>query len=292
MKIKLSWILAILIGGGTGIIFKRWEAGVTAAVLVLILFRGSRSLKRSEKSFERFPQDWKEFLYQHSLYYPHLKRRARRRFETNIRIFLSDLRIEGKYGAHTELEIRLLIASGLATFLIGRPEWELPLPKKVVVIPGARLEEDLGVGNGEYAACATRETLYLTEKNLEISFKDSRDRYNNIFHEIAHYFDSEDDTIDGKPFFYKRIKNNKTLEFFYFHWKRVLSDEFERAKKGELQIRPYALKSIGEFFACAVEYFFEDPKTLKQESKKLYVLLVKFFKFDPLKLLETPKNKI
>lgn len=278
-------------GTAAGIFFKRPEAGVTAAVLVFILLRKNRSIKRSEKSLQPFPQEWKQFLFQHSVYYPHLKRKTRKRFETNILIFLADLRIEGQYGEHTELETRLLIASGLATFLIGRPGWELPLPKKVVVIPGGRIEEDLGIGKGEYAACATRETLYLTQKNLEISFKDPGDRYNNIFHEIAHYFDSEDETIDGKPFFYKRIKNNKTREFFYFEWKRVLHGEFERAKKGELHIRPYALKSIGEFFACAVEYFFEDPGTLKQESEALYTLLSRFFNFDPLKLLETSETK-
>ena len=169
MKIRLSWIFSILIGAAAGIFFKRWEVGITTAVLVFVLLRKNRSLKRSERSLQPFPQEWKHFLYQRSTYYPHLKRKTRRRFETDILIFLSDLRIEGKYGEHTELETRLLIASGLATFLMGRPGWELPLPKKVVVIPGGRIEEDLGVGKGEYAACATRETLYLTQKNLEIS---------------------------------------------------------------------------------------------------------------------------
>ncbi|MCP5104196.1 MAG: zinc-dependent peptidase, partial [bacterium] len=85
---------------------------------------------------------WRAFLHRHSIYYPRLSGKNRRRFERDIKIFLSELRIEGKY-----------------------------------------------------AACATGEVLYLTDKNLELSFADPRDKYNNIFHEIAHYLDHEDGSM-------------------------------------------------------------------------------------------------
>lgn len=291
MKLRVPLFFIAAVAAGAAIYFKNWETFIVAIVIFFLSIKYNRLLKRIEISRQPLPQEWKYFLNRYSVYYPHLSGSTRKQFERNFKIFLSELPVEGEDGKPSALEMRLYIAMGFSTILIGRPRWELPLPRKVVVLPGGRLEPDLGIGKGYYAACATREILFMTEKNLEISFKDSHDRYNNVFHELAHYFDSEDSVIDGKPFFYRRIKDSKTREFFYFEWKRVLDREFERAGKGEIHIRSYALKNIGEFFACAVEYFMEDPGALKQESEVLYTLLSRFFNFDPLKLLNGSATK-
>ncbi|MCP5050329.1 MAG: zinc-dependent peptidase, partial [bacterium] len=87
----------------------------------------------------------------------------------------------------------------------------------------------------------------------------------------------------------KRFKGAKQRRVDIF-WKTVLYTEFERAKKGEFEIREYALQNIGEFFACTGEYFFEEPKKLKQKNNDLYELFRFFFNFDPIKLLESSEN--
>lgn len=291
MKVRVPLFFIAAIVTVAGIYFRSWEAFIVAIVIFFLSIKYYRLLKWFEISRQPLSEEQEYFLNRYSTYYPHLTGNTRKQFERNFRLFLSRLPVEGEDGKLAALEMRLYIAMGFSTVLIGRPDWKLPLPRKVVVLPGGRLEPDMGIGKGDYAACATRETLYMTEKNLEISFKNSRDRYNNVFHELAHYFDSEDNTIDGKPFFYRRIKDSKTREYFYFEWKKVINHEYERARKGEIHIRPYALQSIGEFFACAVEYFMEDPGALKWESEDLYNLLLRFFNFDPVKLLGTPLAK-
>jgi hypothetical protein len=177
----------------------------------------------------------------------------------------------------------------MATFLIGRPEWTLPLPNEIVVLPGDRIVKDLknGKGKAEYAALSSRETLYLTEKNLAHSFYRFSDGYNNIFHEIAHYFDAEDRSLAGTPSFQRFLSEHKKKAYEYkLQWNKALKNEFEKLKKGEMQIRPDAVKNIGEFFACATELFFEDPKKLNSMSKELYGLLQSLYNFDPLEFLQ------
>ncbi|NIM13637.1 MAG: hypothetical protein GTO45_16085 [Candidatus Aminicenantes bacterium] len=219
-----------------------------------------------------------------------LDKKTKQRFERNVKYLLLKLNIKGEEEREVSLESCLLIAVGMATFLIGRPEWKLPLPDEIVVLPGDRIVKDLKNGKGkvELAALSSRETLYLTKKNLAHSFYRFSDGYNNIFHEIAHYFDAEDRSIDGTPSFQRFLSEHKENAYEYkLQWKNALNNEFEKLRRGELQLRPDAVKNIGEFFACATELFFEDPKKLIIMSKELYSLSQSFYNFDPLELLQT-----
>jgi MtfA peptidase len=56
--------------------------------------------------------------------------------------------------------------------------------------------------------------------------------------------------------------------------------------------RKYAFSNMEEFFAVAVENFFERPGPFQQEQPELYVILAKLFKQDPLKLYASrPQQK-
>lgn len=252
---------------------------------------GSKTFfKRLRACLQWFPCKWRTFIHDHSAYYSLLDKKTRRRFERDIKILLSELNIKYECNGDEEkkasLELRLLIAMGLATLLIGRPCWELPLPGEIVILSGDRIVKNSGSGKTEYAALATKGTLFLTEKNLAHSFYRYSDGYNNIFHEIAHYFDIEDYNLDGTPSYRRFIKGfEKEPMECKILWKRILETEFEKAKQGELSIRSYATQNPGEFLACVTELFFEDPLKLKNSSEDLYCLLKAFYNFDPLELL-------
>lgn len=254
-----------------------------------LLGKRKKFFKRLIEMIRPFPAAWRDFINDRSSYYPLLDRKIRRRFERDIKFLLSEVNIKYKSGKNEKeipLELRLLIAMGLATLLIGRPGWELPLPGEIVILSEDRIVKNSESGKAEYAALATKGTLFLTEKNLAHSFYRYSDGYNNIFHEIAHYFDIEDNDLDGTPSYNRFFKGFKQepLECKIL-WRRILETEFEKARQGELSIRSYATQNLGEFLACATELFFEDPVKLKTISEDLYRLLKVFYNFDPLELL-------
>jgi MtfA peptidase len=246
-------------------------------------------LKRLTAILHPFSNTWRDFIISRSPYYPLLDRKIRRRFERDIKIFLSEVTIkyrDGKGEKKVPIEFRLLIAMGFATLLIGRPNWELPLPNEIIIFSQDRILKNSKAGKVEYAALATEKILFLTEKNLIHSFHFKHDGYNNIFHEIAHYLDFEDYEIDGAPSYKRFIKGFKQdASECKRMWKKIMETEFERARNGELPIRSYAIKNSGEFLACVTELFFEKPGELKKISQNLYRLLKLFYKFDPLEVL-------
>lgn len=285
-------VLMLELGGGVyeGLVLGILFTGIYIVRLIHLLNRiDSRILKRLAAYIKCFPSKFRSYIYDHSSYYPLFDRKTRRGFERNILIFLSEVNIKYKRGNEEKvppLELRLLIAMGFATLLVGRPDWELPLPGKIIVFSKDRIVKDIKNGKAEYAALATTETLFLTEKNLVHSFYCYSDGYNNIFHEIAHYFDIEDYDLDGTPSSERFIKGfvQKPRECIRL-WREILETEFEKAANGELPIRSYATKNLGEFLACATELFFENPGELNDSSKDLYFLLKAFYNFDPLELL-------
>ncbi len=256
-----------------------------ATLAYCLLFIDRKSLHRMKITSKDLPREWKDFLKEHSLFYPRLNRLKRRRFERDIKLILAEHPVRTPDWCEVDFEKRLLIAAGFATVLMGRPYWELPLPKTIVLVPGGNLDANLKPGNGKYAAAATPDTLYLTEKHLDVSFSDGMDGYNNIYHEIAHYFDMEDGMGDGRPFFSHRLRLLEREHIVCDLWKRIIHYELEQVRKGELSFRPHAAKNAGELFACSVELFFERPGELKRISFDLYFMLSKFFNIDPIKIL-------
>ncbi len=248
----------------------------------ILLSLNKTGIDRFKVVSKRLPPLWEGFLKANSLYYPLLSPMAKKRFTKDIRILMAQLRIESTSGEETGWENRLFIAIGLATVLIGRPSWELPLPEQILLMPGDCFDENIQPGNGNYAAAATIETLYLTEQSLRISFGHRSDGYNNIFHEIAHYLDMEDGRKEGRPFIFRfHYKKN----FFYSEWRKIFDREFERIKKGGSGFRSHATKSPSELFACATELFFESPTGLKDLSPNIYKLFLRFYNFDPIGIL-------
>ena len=86
-----------------------------------------------------------------------------------------------------------------------------------------------------------------------------------LMHTIIHSYDHE----DGLDNYLRKIV-------------QLSRDEMEKIKSDEHPFfRPYAATNIFEFFAVAVEYFFEVPAELKEHLPKLYEYLTLLLKQDP-----------
>jgi Mlc titration factor MtfA (ptsG expression regulator) len=57
----------------------------------------------------------------------------------------------------------------------------------------------------------------------------------------------------------------------------MIHEEMKRIEDHKSDINPYALTNEAEFFAVVSEYFFEQPKILKDKHPQLYDRLSKIF---------------
>ncbi len=258
-------------------------AGILLAISVVLAILSADKKKLVTKPL---PREHREFILRPSPYYPLLSEKDRLRFDNDVITFLSELNFFGSEGKPLKFETGLFIVMGLATLLIGHPDWELPIPKDIVVLPGDRFNEELESGKGVWAALAHEDKLILTEKNVNYSFKHNGDAYNNIYHEIAHYFDTENQAFDGVPALHRMPSRHKAAKS-YQEWDTVINEEFQKNKLGKSFFRAYAFTNTGELFACAVECFFEQPGKFRAKSPAFYKLLQAFFNLDTATLLES-----
>jgi len=92
-----------------------------------------------------------------------------------------------------------------------------------------------------------------------------------------------------------RIENrirNEDYNFFDPYllekWKELSVSEREKMENGSSTfLRDYAMTDKEEFFAAAVEHFFENPKKFNHERPELYDTLAGLLRQDPLRLFSS-----
>jgi MtfA peptidase len=105
-----------------------------------------------------------------------------------------------------------------------------------------------------------------------------RDGYNVVLHEFAHQLDDQSGEADGTPLL-------RTIELAA-RWPDVFQPAFERHRRNlrrgcEILFDEDAAESPSEFFATAVELFFELPRDLEREFRDVYRLLTDYLELNP-----------
>ncbi|MBD3277944.1 MAG: peptidase, partial [Candidatus Aegiribacteria sp.] len=113
--------------------------------------------------------------------------------------------------------------------------------------------------------------VILSLPHLLRGFQHDNDGYNVGYHEFAHVLDGY--RPDGIP--------DELSLGAYRPWVEVMHREFEKVHKGRSMLRTYAGTNPAEFFACAVEAFFEKPKKMRKKAPELYAQLSEFFNQKP-----------
>ncbi|OIQ73553.1 protein MtfA [mine drainage metagenome] len=107
---------------------------------------------------------------------------------------------------------------------------------------------------------------------------DEEDGHNVVFHEFAHQIDNLSGHTDGVPV----LNNGQQVA----DWQHVFVSAFKRHVRNVESGHPTVFAAYGatgpeEFFAVAVEVFFERPAALKHESPAVYQQLAGLFHLDP-----------
>ena len=198
----------------------------------------------------------------------------RERFERDVQFVLGEYSFEGIQDVEVTDTLRLSVAAGIAVLLHGRPSWELPGSRSILFYPERFDETYYGTMTASYDGMAHQQgPIILTVSAVEHSWRDPGDGNNVVLHELAHLFDFDNEGADGVPSLVNPVSAPD--------WQSLVRDEMRRVEQGRSMLRPYAAEAPSEFFAVAVEHFFEEPEPMARHHEELFRALVSFFRVDP-----------
>ncbi len=233
-----------------------------------------RPLRRWRVARRLFPQAWRAWLADHVPYYRTLGETQRTRFDRDVQFFLDEHRFEGVKEVEVTDELRLGVAAGVALLLHGRPGWELPAGRTFLFHPDRFDENYHGGAYADYDGMVHEQgPVLFSARAVAESWGDPEDGHNVVLHELAHLFDFENASADGVPSLMDPSSEAA--------WQKLVRREMHRIRRGRSLLRSYGATAPSEFFAVAVEVFFEKPETLGEEHPELFDALRAFFNLDP-----------
>ncbi|MBS8227997.1 zinc-dependent peptidase [Vannielia litorea] len=208
-----------------------------------------------------------------------------RALEGRVNLFLDQVEFHGRGGLEVTEEMRLSIAAQACLLVVNTDTWFVNL-RTILVYPGAfrsRRASHNGFVVTEQETVRTGESwargpVILSWAHSEAGAADAHDGHNVVLHEFAHQVDDLSGRADGAPVLARGQS--------FAEWARVFTGAYERlcerTERGERGvIDPYGYEGHEEFFAVAVEVFFEQPAALMEEEPEVYAQLSTLFKLDP-----------
>jgi len=258
----VSGAFAALLGGLSGLAGGAWT----------LRLMERRAARRRALLSRPFPGAWRDLLSERYEHYERLPAELRRCFERQLGVFLAEKRITG-IGIQPTDELRLLVGASAVTLTAGWPEADWDALTEVLLYPDD-FDRDYTVGgqdlSGETHAWGT---VILSAPALLESFEYPDDGFHVGLHEFAHLLDVERSEFDGTP---TGLSEERGRD-----WEALAQAEMRRLREGRSILDDYGAHDPAEFFAVAVETFFERPREMRRRHKELYAFLSAYFVQDP-----------
>lgn len=253
------------------------------------MFDWWRRLSRADALSQPFPDGYRRLIERRVPLAKHLTEAELLKLEGLVRVLMSEKVFEAAGGLELTETMCVTIAARACLLVLHRIELDEPLfpgLDTIVVYPSTyrvqqRRQEGYVVLEGEEARLGeswTQGVIVLSWDAVRAGGDAANDGHDVVLHEFAHQLDAEDGAMDGTPELggWER----------YGAWARVASAEYRELYEAVQQHQPTTLDAYGatnapEFFAVAVEHFFERPGELSREHPELYRELALFFRFDP-----------
>ncbi len=245
--------------------------------------------RRRKKILEQpFPHKWLEWIEKRVPYYRRLKETEQEHLRNLVQVFVAEKIWEGCKGLTVTEEMKATIAGQACLLLLGIEHDHFRNVKTILVFPrqfvpseNEDMDESGVIHQSNEAALGQaweNGPVILSWADSKAGGRNQRDGLNVVLHEFAHKLDLSDGMIDGAP----RLKSLRQ----YKHWAEVMRREYEqlvensRKRKATL-LDDYGTTNPGEFFAVAVECFFEKSIQMRQKHRELYEVLRDYFQQDP-----------
>ena len=206
-------------------------------------------------------------------------------FEARMVDFLAQVDFTGCNGLEVTEEMRLSIAAQACLLIANSGAWYESL-RSVLIYPDAfrsKLKEHDGYVVTERETVRSGESW--SQGPVVLSWADARhgaevahDGHNVVFHEFAHQLDDLSGATDGMP---DLAPGQSRAE-----WRHVFDEAYAQhlyrvENHRPTLFDPYGAEGPQEFFAVAVEAFFETPRHIRDHAPEVYAQLARFFALDP-----------
>lgn len=208
------------------------------------------------------------------------------RHEGVLQVLLAEKHFEGADGLAVDAAMRLAILGQAALLQLRRGADYYPGLETILVYPEAFVvsEPEMDEYGLVHEGPDERAGESWGRGVVVLSWADARresrrrDGYNLVLHEFAHQLDDQTGEADGTPFL--------PTPALAAHWREAFQAAFERHTKllrlrREVLFDEDAAESPTEFFATAVELFFELPQDLRQSYPDVYAVLAEYLELDP-----------
>jgi Mlc titration factor MtfA (ptsG expression regulator) len=214
----------------------------------------------------------RDILAKYAIHYQRLGPEDKKRFEHIVAAFIHDKEWRG-VGMRVEEEMKVMIGACAAELLMGFTDVELQHFETIVLYPNAYRSRTTGrMHLGEVRPKAGM--IIISWSDFLHGYAHTRDAHNVGLHEMAHALWFENKIQNGEHNFL----HPELLQDWIDH----ADGEIERIQSGKSRLlRSYAGTNQPEFFAVAVEYFFERPKEFKEDLPELYATLSAMLRQDP-----------
>ncbi|WP_299295839.1 M90 family metallopeptidase [uncultured Tateyamaria sp.] len=205
--------------------------------------------------------------------------------EGKINRFRAQVDMVGCNGLDVTEEMELSIAAQACLLVVNTDSWYDHLTT-ILIYPGAfKSRQTIHDGYVETEAEVVRTgeswsrgPVILSWHHSQQGAQDEDDGHNVVLHEFAHQLDDLSGYTDGAPV----MQSGQSLRV----WEQVFVDAHARhaakVERGQATvIDPYGAHNHEEFFAVAVEMFFERPGDLKDDEPDVYAQLKLLFRLDP-----------
>jgi MtfA peptidase len=251
-------------------------AGLLIATAVAWAWFSYRRTKRTADHSHRLNEAQRAVLGKYAIHYQRLGQADKAKFERIVAHFVHEKEWTGA-GVAMEHEMKLMISACAAQLLLGHPDVVLKHFQRIVVYPRSYRSRHTGrMHQGEVRPQAG--LILISWEDFLHGYAHTRDAHNVGLHEMAHALWFENSILNGEDDFLHPERLAR--------WMEHAEGEMAHIRKGQSRLfRDYAATNQAEFFAVAVEYFFEQPTLFHKEIPELYAILCGMLRQDPDKVL-------
>ena len=243
---------------------------ILAAVFFCVLFVIQREEVKAR--WQTLPADKKVHLEKHFQFYCQLPSKSKQIFEYRVWKFMRMKEFIPRQMTEVTEEMQVLISAAAIQLTFGLPRIFLSYFENIIVFP----DEFFSNANQRYHKGEVNPRM----KAIVISWKHFVEGYsqnegvNLGLHEMAHALQLENIVMNGE---YDFLDETDIRD-----WQRLANGEITKLQNGEPSFfRKYGGENHAEFFAVAVENFFERPHEYKAYNPALYTVMVRLLNQDP-----------